>query len=368
MRHAWRRAPVPLFALALMLGCAQSTPITAPVVGNQAAFVLTSDFSTGALSVIDVETGAVTPNVALVHSDAAMRLAFGLLYVVNRFGQDNIQVIDPGNGFATVKQFSTGNGSNPQDIVVVSPSKAYVTRYASTDLLVVDPRSGSERDVISLAGFADSDGLPEMAQMTFVDPWLFVCCQRLTNFVPTNSSVIAIIDTRDDQLVDLNLFVPGVQGIELTGRNPLTDLVYDPITRDLLVGCAGAFGVTDGGIERVDVATRRSLGFAIDEATLGGDVVDLAWNGADHSYAVVSDAGFNTSLVAWNATTGAVLDTLVAPGGFTLADCAINDRSELYVSDAQLLAPGVRIFRTIADTLITGPLNTGLPPRQVVFR
>ena len=63
----------------------------------------------------------------------------GLIYVINRFGQDNIQVIDPGNHFATVKQFSTGNGSNPQDIAFLSATKAYVARYGSSDLLDREP-------------------------------------------------------------------------------------------------------------------------------------------------------------------------------------------------------------------------------------
>ena len=50
-------------------------------------------------------------------------------------GQDNIQIIDPAQNYATVHQFSTGNGSNPQDISFVSPTKAYVTRLGSPNLL-----------------------------------------------------------------------------------------------------------------------------------------------------------------------------------------------------------------------------------------
>ena len=60
----------------------------------------------------------------------------GLLYVVNRFGQDNVQVLNPAQGFATVQQFSTGAGSNPHDIAFASPVKAYVTRYELADLLI----------------------------------------------------------------------------------------------------------------------------------------------------------------------------------------------------------------------------------------
>src|SRR5205814_950471 len=87
-------------------------------------FALTTDFSTGSLSVGDLDTRVVTKDVASVGSDAVARFYGGLLYVVNRFGGDNIQVIDPAQNYATIRQFSVGNGSNPQDIVFVGPTKA----------------------------------------------------------------------------------------------------------------------------------------------------------------------------------------------------------------------------------------------------
>jgi DNA-binding beta-propeller fold protein YncE len=297
-----------------------------------------------------------------------MRVYNGRIYVVNRFGQDNIQVIDPADGFATIRQFTTGNGSNPQDIVFASPSKAYVSRYGSADLMIVDPQNGSTRGFISLAGFADSDGLPEMAHMAIVHPWLFVACQRLTNFQPVNTSIVAVIDTRTDELVDRELIVPGIQGITLAGRNPISAFTYDPDRRELLIGCAGAFGVADGGIERIDASAPQSLGYAITEAAIGGDVLDIAWYSSTHSYAIVNDAAFNNMLVSWSPAAGAAIDTVYAPGGFTLPDCAINGLGEIYVCDSRMTSPGMRVFRAGADTLITGPINTGLPPVQVAFR
>src|SRR5262245_28281675 len=124
------------------------------------AFVLTTDFQTGSLSVNALGTTTVTKDVAAVYSDAVERWYGGLLYVVNRFGQDNVQVIDPAQGYATVRQFSTGNGTNPQDICFVSPTKAYVTRYEVSDLLIVNPSTGASLGVIPLGAFADADGVP----------------------------------------------------------------------------------------------------------------------------------------------------------------------------------------------------------------
>ena len=358
---------LPLVAAALIAGCSSTHTITGPFnFGDHVAYVVCTDFATGRLSLIDVATRQVATNVEPVHSDAGIRVYDGLIYVINRFGQDNIQVIDPVK-YVTRNQYSTGNGSNPQDIAFASPEKAYISCYGSTDLLIVAPRTGKPLGTISLAAFADGDGLPEMAQMALVGPWLFVACQRLTSFAAVNPSVVAVIDTRTDRVVDLEPMVSGLQGITLTGRNPYTDFVVVPGSQELLIGCVGDYGVADGGIERIDPLTPQTLGYAITEAAIGGDVLDIAWAGSTHSYAIVNDASFSNLLMSWNPATGAAIDTVFATAGFNLADCEVNALGELYVCDNRITAPGVRVYQTGADTLLAGPINTGLPPSQIAF-
>jgi hypothetical protein len=353
--------------LALLTLLALGTPASA---AETRAFVLTTDFSTGSLSAVNLANRAVSADVASVHSDAVERWYGGLLYVVNRFGQDNVQVIDPANHYATVRQFSTGNGSNPQDICFVSASKAYVTRYERADLLIVNPSTGGSLGVISLAAFADADGIPEMQRMVRVGNRVFVALQRLdrnAGFQPTDKSLVAVIDAVADTVVDTNPSLEGRQAITLTGKNPVTTFAFDDPSNLLLLGCAGRFGVLDAGIEYVDPVQYTSAGYAITESALGGDVGNLAWNGAARSYAIVSDAGFNTVLVSWSAVTHQKLATVFSPGGFSLSDCALNDRGELYVCDNNLLSPGLYVFATSNDALLAGPIGTGLPPYQVTF-
>ena len=210
---------------------------------------------------------------------------------MNRFGGDNIQVIDPSTN-ATVRQFSVGNGTNPQDIVFVSPAKAYVSRYGSASLLVVNPSdaNGLPQTPISLAGFADSDGLPEMARMIKVGRYVFVACQRLTNFAATNPSMVVVIDSQTDQVVDVDPNAAGVQAITLTLRNPVTTFDYDRVNGRLWIGCAGDFGVLDGGVEVINPYTFSDEGVRVTEATLGGDINDIVWHTATHAYALVGTA------------------------------------------------------------------------------
>lgn len=335
------------------------------------AFVVTTDFSTGGLSAIDLTTRTVTPDVQSVFSDARARFFDGLIYVVNRFGQDNLQVIDPGLGYSTIHQFSTGNGSNPADVMVISPHKAFVTLYERPDLLVMDPTTGAYLDTVPLGGFADADGIPEMDHMARFGHRLFVSLQRLdrnAGFTPTAFSSVVVVDVDADTVVDANPGLPGVQAITLAAKNPVTAFSYDPVARMFYVGCAGAYGVLDGGITKLDPIALTSPGVAISEATLGGEVGDVEWHTATHGYAIVSDpVTFDASLVTWNPTLGTKLATLLTPGGFSLPGMALDDRDELYVCDNSFTTPGVHVFSVVTDLAIAGPLGTGLPPNDVLF-
>ncbi|HSA16255.1 MAG TPA: hypothetical protein P5346_16055, partial [Spirochaetota bacterium] len=110
----------------------------------QGLFVITSDYSTGSFSIVDPLTMQAYNDVGLrrVHYDAFARyfkIMPDYVYVVNRLMGDNIQVLDRTDNYGTVAQESTDQGSNPQDIAVVSDTVAYVTRYNKKALWIVNP-------------------------------------------------------------------------------------------------------------------------------------------------------------------------------------------------------------------------------------
>jgi hypothetical protein len=381
-----RRAPrlLPLVLLLLAASALRAHPARATATRG---FVLTTDYVTGTLSVLDLATRSVTADVAVVSPDPFARWYEGLLYVVNRLGYDNVQVVDPANGYATVRQFSVGSGTNPQDIAFASPSKAYVSRLGSPDLLVVDPGTGAATGTVSLAAWADADGNPEAARMAVVGDLLFVALERLTNFVPADTGLVVVVDMRADTIHDADPDAPGTQVVRLPGMNPSTDFARldgagpGAATR-LFIGCVGRWGVLDGGIAEIVVpggaqggptlragtpAAITCPGHAITEAALGGDVAAVVAHDAGHCYAIVSDASFNTSLVAWDPEAGAKLGTLYAPGGYSLADVARNDRGELWACNSSFEAPGLRAWSVGGDEPLAGPIATGLPPVQIVF-
>ncbi len=335
---------------------------------------LTSDYTTGSLATLPVAPPwNVSANLVPVCADAAVRVHNDLLYVVNRMGCDNIEVVNPA-GWSVLREFSVGSGSNPQDIAVISATRAYVSRYESNDLLEVNPSTGAALGTISLAAFADGDGLCEMHRMILVGNRLFVELQRMYRqswpdpWVPEPPSMLAVIDIHTRQLLDADPAMPGVQGIALAGTNPIAPMAVDPASGLLVVPEAGQYGVADvAGLERVNTTSLQSLGFLATEAALGGDLLDFALWSATRGYAVVSQPGFNTALIAFNPTTGQSLGSIYDPGGYVLTDLLVHSAGTLFLADRTYSQPGVRIYDAATGAPLGGPIGTGLPPAELTL-
>lgn len=362
-----------LFVLALAaVGCEEdpSNVITPPPLVEPFAFITTTDFQTGSASVVWLDGKYTTQkDVASVHSDAVARYIDGLVYVINRFGADNIQILDPSNGFATVRQFSVEGGSDPHDIALVSKTKAYVTRYNRTDLWIVDPSTGTQTGLVDLSGFADGDGIPEMDHLLLTGERLFVSVQRIdrdTDWGPVGLSYLAVVDVSADTLLDTDPVTTGTQAIALAATNPFSDVKVDASTGKLYVACAGHWGVADSGVETVNPVTLKSEGITLPGATVGGDVTDVELVSAETGYAVIVDASFHNVLLRFNPRTGVVTDTLYAPGAFVLQDIVHAPTGKLLLTDRSATNPGIRVFDVESGMDVTGaPIDVGLPPFHI---
>jgi hypothetical protein len=330
------------------------------------AFVIATDFQTGSFANVSLAAPyTVVPSSPSrqVNNDAVARTFDGLVYVVNRFGADNIQVLDPQRDFATTLQCSTGNGTNPNDIGFLSATKAYVARLGSPQVLIVNPSAQPDCSdftlgTIDLSAFADADGIPDMNQLAVVGKRLYVSLERLQNFVPAALGAVIVIDTDTDMVLN---------EITLTGENPFGQTKGLTVSDGaLVISETGNFGVNDGGIERVDLASGTAQGFFITEADLGGDISDFVLVSDHLGYALVSLPDFTTSMVAFDPTAGAVLRTVVA--GASPSDIELDENGQLFMADRSVTNPGIRVFRASDGTELTpAPLSTGLPPFDIVF-
>ncbi|MCY3789780.1 MAG: T9SS type A sorting domain-containing protein [Gemmatimonadetes bacterium] len=332
-------------------------------------FVITTDFSTGSTAFLAANAAEAEVNLLGIHSDAVGHYHDGRVYIVNRLGQDNILVLDAMDLRTPLTQFSVGNGANPHDIEIVAPDKAYVTRYDAASLLIVNPQDGAELGEIDLSAFADADGLPEVSQIVRVGDRLYLSCQRLDRnggWGPVDVSYLIVVDLATDTLVDVDPNAEGVQGIALSAANPNSMAV---VGERIAVGVVVNFGDRSGGVEIVDTATNRSLGLAVSEEDLGGDITSMVLVDQNRGYAVVADENFANSVRPFELSSGTVDAPIENISGGFIPSLAV-DGDRLIVADrgsfSDPTSAGLKLYDATTGAFLSGPIDTGLPPQDIV--
>ena len=332
-------------------------------------FVITTDFSTGSTAFLAADAAEAEVNLLGIHSDAVGHYHDGRVYIVNRLGQDNILVLDAMDLRTPLTQFSVGNGANPHDIEIVAPDKAYVTRYDTASLLIVNPHDGAELGEIDLSAFADADGLPEVSQIVRVGDRLYLSCQRLDRnggWGPADVSYLIVVDLATDTLVDVDPDAEGVQGIALSAANPNSMAV---VGEQIAVGVVVGFGDRSGGVEIVDTATNRSLGLAVSEEDLGGDITSMVLVDKNRGYAVVADENFANGVRPFDLSSGTVGAPLENISGGFIPNLAV-DGDRLIVADrgsfSDPASAGLKFYDAATGAFLSGPVDTGLPPQNIV--
>lgn len=350
---------IALTAAATVAACDGANSKTGASSVKGSAFIVTTDRETGSFAVVDVSTRAATQNISDLHSDAVAGYYEGLIYVLNRLSQDNVQVLDPSNNFSTIRQFSTGAGSNPYDIAFASDTKAYVTRYEAAELWIVNPATGEYLGAIDLSSYADADGMPEMAMLHIKGGRLYVAIQALDRnsyWAPSGASVVAVIDTSTDSVIT---------SIQLPFQNPTGDFIELSDGR-LAIACAGNYLAPDGGLVIIDPVGETAVESALTESLIGGDIGAVALVSDTAGFAVITDSSFNTILIRFDISAGSV-ETVYETQGFYLEGLALNGL-ELWVADRTAENPGVRIFDANTGAQVTSePISVGLPPSQILF-
>ena len=333
-------------------------------------FVITTDFSTGSTAFLAADAAEAEVNLLGIHSDAVGHYHDGRVYIVNRLGQDNILVLDAMDLRTPVTQFSVGNGANPHDIEIVAPDKAYVTRYDAASLLIVNPQDGAELGEIDLSAFADADGLPEVSQIVRVGERLYLSCQRLDRNSGWGTGRRQLSGRRRSQQRHPRGRGPGhrgvVQGIALSSANPNSMAV---VGEQIAVGVVVGFGDRSGGVEIVDTATNRSLGLAVSEGDLGGDITSMVLVDQNRGYAVVTDENFANSVRSFELSSGSVGAPLENISGGFIPSVAV-DGDRLIVADrgsfTDPASAGLKFYDAATGAFLRGPIDTGLPPQGIV--
>lgn len=345
--------------------------------------VTTTDFATGAVSVIDAATDAVSADVALGSTDALPFAHGGYVYLLHRYTLDALDTLDADGAWATLSQQAIEapdvSSANAHRLAFSDDGRAYMTLFGAPEIHVYaldDPTRPTllPDATIDISAVADADGNPEASLAVVCGELLLVSIGRLDEdalYQPTTDhDAIVLIDRHTGALHDLDADADGVQPLRLQGRWA-RQWRLDPADAD-----RQTLLVLTTGLERLDVRT-GAVSWAITPERLAA--VGVADVMQPQAFALAED-GQLAYLAAYTANFG----------GVSLFAGALDDDAPL-VPIATGLRSVERVLERVGDTLWYGdradnqigvhaldlttspptprlhlPLDVGLPPYSMI--
>lgn len=244
----------------------------------------------GAISVINTESKRIRQSVINFDQDNVVNSVDGRVYLIDRTAGviTGFAGNTPGEGVTLNVQ--TGANSNPYGIAV-SGGKGYVARYNKSSLLIlgdVNALDGGSRDSIDLSAYAHAEGggIPFMSSIIAHGGYVFLTLERWKADYSTQDSGLVVVINAATKAIE--------KTITLNFKNPGGGVVKDGVW---YIAGLGSYLVNDGGVEKIDLATRTHAGTVVTEATLGGDVGSIVITGANSGYATYSTDFFVTTRV-----------------------------------------------------------------------
>jgi hypothetical protein len=341
---------------------------------------IANDFGSAAVEIYNFSspyTGATDLNPGV--SDTFVERFEDLYFVVRAFENDTITAYNISDTASALYQASTNDettvgSSNPHDLVFVSREKAYLLRYGSPVMWIVNPSaadaSGFKLGEIDLSAY-DSDGVPDMTRGVVVGDRLYVLMQRLENFAAVKPGAVAVIDTTTDTEIDTGTSGE-FQGVALPVYNP-KELSFDEASRRILIAASGDSGfgtdgpVFNGGVAALDTADNSvSVVFSNTEETGRSNNV-LALD--EETAFIVNSASFREdTLVRINPLSGeVVVDGFGGLSATIIQALAIGPSGNLWVGIGDSANPRVVILDPETGEQAAETLSTRLDPKQILF-
>ncbi|MBI5517129.1 MAG: hypothetical protein HY909_25345 [Deltaproteobacteria bacterium] len=358
------------------------------------ALVTTSDFMVGGYALGTISPPALMAVGTMAPDQDHVPVSSGCLVFNLLHGNDELAVLDPAmlpralrriplRGMTAGDAGAMPYQANPYDVLVLAPTRAYVSLYNAPRVAIVDPTRDGASAVTGMIDLApvramsdrDASGALEATRLISAGGRVFLALQNLNAFAPVTAGSLAVIDPASNALVDAAPTVGGTQPVILGGRNPMA-LTLTPNGRTLVVAHAGQVAfmapqMLDGGIETVDAVTLSASGIVITEMALGGDLGAVVMLTDTRGWAQVttltSDAGPGSHrVVEFDLATRMVGRTVLTTG--SIAGLERDPSGNVWVLDRTASRSGVRVLRPDGTELTTGPLGTGpQPPYGLAF-
>lgn len=371
---------------ALLAACSDDDPAVTGVTGSHVAIATRSaDYSAGRIDLHEVESGDRAFSYPATRSDIRAASDGSNVYQIARFQMDHLTKFVQGDN-EVVYQYSVndddGVSANPYQLIFVNDQKAYLLRYGSDKIWIINPGADNEAGFklgeIDLGAY-DADA-PNINSGVLVGDKLFVLMERLEGFNVNKQGYVAVIDTTTETEIDTGqgtadslMGIPvGVQNPEGLQYNSANGLLYLTGRGNLFKADAAAAGGDrfTGGVVTVDPSSY--------EASLLLDDGDEDTNQGFFRSAVIIDAtvGYvqsytgglsgNSTLRQFNPTTGTLADGAIA--GIEAADLTVMAQApgrQLWVALNGDTPVVNRIDIDSGDSV--GSFNTELVPLNFAF-
>jgi hypothetical protein len=285
----------------------------------------------------------------------------------------------------------TGFHANPQDVVALSATKAYVVRQdpnpaptaspddfdEGNDVLVIDPSVPAIVGRIDLLAFAPVGVLPRGHRALLAGGKVLVSLNAISpDYKTYGEGRIAILDPATDQVTGL---------IDIPGAKNCGALTYVAAMRRLFVACGGAYGdpatqLATSAIVAIDLGqTPPAVVARVAAAVAGAPFSNTTVAALDGNTVLAVVAGSFTdnppdSLWLLPFDGNAPTKIFASAKGFALGTVLFEQqRGRIFAADSALASPGyLRVIDVTTAGFTTGQtvragLSDKLPPRALAF-
>ncbi|WP_299082722.1 cadherin repeat domain-containing protein [uncultured Paraglaciecola sp.] len=352
---------------------------------------LAADFSSSQVAYLDAASQTVDDGYyAKTQSDYSVNVFANTVFHIGRFFIDTISQYLSDDATTQVWSYSTqddgdSTSRNPYTLVSLSAEKAYLLRYGSDKIWVVNPQAANfedfkigELDLSPYVPANNSANTPSPAAAVINNGKLFVVMQRLDDaYNSSNPVYLAVFDTATDSEIETNAdTTDDLMGIPLMGLNPLEHSVRALADKVYITSrnSYSAITVEQSMIEAVD-----SHNYTVSTVLSAADITDnstqyiqsAAFVSAEKAYFYANATFFDpyreaSTLYQFNPTTGEISDEAVLDTD-SISFIDVDAAGFLWVSVTEDAAPGVEILDTETNTPVVTRLETQLNPSVIRF-
>ncbi|AWB65201.1 hypothetical protein C2869_01515 [Saccharobesus litoralis] len=362
-----------------------TTPVRKPA--NAVVQTKSPDNSSSEVAFLDPALESVTSSYYVKSkSDYSVQTYMSEVYHIGRWTIDTIGKYDANQPADQVWQFTTQDSgdtesSNPYALVFASAEKAYVIRYGSGKVWIVNPKATTATDFktgeLDLSSYVEnnSSGTPRPSAATIHGDKLFIAMQRLDDAWAAQTAYVAVFDVNTDTEIETNADdTDSVKGVPLTGFNPLEDSVT-AYGSEVYITSRNSYSSTDISLSKIEAINVND--YSLREVLSADDIANnisavirgsvIVNNNKGYFF---TDTGYQkpNSLYEFSPTTGIISEVNVANTGTeNISYITLDNADFLWVSVANPANPGVEIIDTETNRLYINRLSTVLNPGTVKF-